>query len=112
MRYQKRISGPLLGYIDIHVEMPRVDYEKLADKRNTENSTTIRTPAQAARERQLQRFAGTKLTYKTAAFGERAAPEGHHAATAPLLANVAYYRVPKLAGTIAEAIQYRPRLDI
>ncbi|HBE25469.1 MAG TPA: magnesium chelatase, partial [Ktedonobacter sp.] len=43
MRYQKRISGPLLDRIDIHVEVPRVDYEKLADKRNAENSTTIRT---------------------------------------------------------------------
>ncbi len=33
-RYQKRISSPLLDRIDIHVEVPRVDYEKLADKRN------------------------------------------------------------------------------
>jgi hypothetical protein len=29
-RYQKRISGPLLDRIDIHVEVPRVDYEKLS----------------------------------------------------------------------------------
>jgi len=41
MRYQKRISGPLLDRIDIHIEVPRVDYEKLADKRNAENSTTF-----------------------------------------------------------------------
>jgi len=33
-RYQKGISGPLLDRIDIHVEVPRVDYETLADKRN------------------------------------------------------------------------------
>ncbi len=46
--YQKRISGSLLARIDIHV-----DYEKLADKRQVENSATIRTRVQTARERQL-----------------------------------------------------------
>jgi magnesium chelatase family protein len=39
------------------------DYVKLADKRNVENSETIRQNVQADRERQLQRFVGTKLTY-------------------------------------------------
>src|SRR5574340_833899 len=33
LRYQKRISGPLLDRIDIHIEVPRVDYEKLAGDR-------------------------------------------------------------------------------
>src|SRR5437016_1279715 len=61
-RYQKKISGPLLDRIDIHVEVPRVDYEKLADKRNVEDSKMIRARVQAARERQLERFKGTKLT--------------------------------------------------
>jgi magnesium chelatase family protein len=58
-RYQKKISSSL---IDIHVEVPRVDYEKLADKRNVEDSKTIRARVQEARERQLERFKGTKLT--------------------------------------------------
>src|SRR6266436_601426 len=61
-RYQKRISGPLLDRIDIHVEVPRVDYEKLAEKRHVEHSETVRKRVQAARERQLQRFKGTKMT--------------------------------------------------
>src|SRR5438477_3288565 len=61
-RYQKRISGPLMDRIDIHVEVPRVDYEKLADKRQVETSETIRRRVQKARERQLERFAGTRLT--------------------------------------------------
>src|SRR5258707_6438347 len=61
-RYQKKISGPLLDRIDIHVEVPRVDYEKLADKRQVEGSKTVRARVQAARERQLERFKGTKLT--------------------------------------------------
>src|SRR5260370_33846682 len=62
MRYQTRISGPLLDRIDIHVEVPRVDYEKLADRRSVESSTIVRARVQDARERQLQRFAGTRLT--------------------------------------------------
>jgi magnesium chelatase family protein len=61
-RYQKRINGPLLDWIDIHVEVPHVDYEKLAVKRRVETSATIRARVQAARERQLRRFARTKLT--------------------------------------------------
>jgi predicted ATPase with chaperone activity len=44
-RYQKKISGPLIDRIDIHVEVPRVDYENLADKRNVEDSKTIRARA-------------------------------------------------------------------
>ncbi len=61
-RYQKRINGPLLDRIDIHLEVPRVDYEKLADKRNVGNSETIRQNMQATRKRQFQRFIGTKST--------------------------------------------------
>ena len=60
--YQKRIIGPLLDHFDIHIEVPHVDDEKLAEKRNVETSQTIRKRVQAARERQLQRFARTKLT--------------------------------------------------
>ncbi len=37
-RYQKRISGPMLDRIDIHIEVPRVDYEKLSDDRLGEPS--------------------------------------------------------------------------
>jgi magnesium chelatase family protein len=39
-------------------------YEKLADKRQVENSQTIRARVQAVSERQLERFKGTKLTCK------------------------------------------------
>ena len=41
-KYQKRISGPLLDRIDIHVEVPRVDYEKLSSQRVSETSDSIR----------------------------------------------------------------------
>src|SRR3989442_7504378 len=59
-RYQKKISGPLLDRIDIHVEVPRVDYEKLADKRQVEDSKTVRARVQAARESQLKGFKRNK----------------------------------------------------
>ncbi|HEV2579792.1 MAG TPA: YifB family Mg chelatase-like AAA ATPase [Ktedonobacteraceae bacterium] len=136
VRYHKRISSPLLDHIDIHVEVPRVDYEKLADRRSIENSTTIRARVQAARERQLQRFAGTRLTCN-AEMGppevryfcavEPAAEKLLQAAMQQLhLPARAYQRVLKLARTIAdlagsegiaanhvaEAIQYRPRVGL
>ena len=60
-RYQKRISGPLLDRIDIHIEVPRVEYEKLSDDRLGEPSAAIRARVEAARERQRCRLEGTAL---------------------------------------------------
>jgi magnesium chelatase family protein len=135
-RYQKRISGPLLDRIDIHVEVPRVDYEKLADKRNVESSEIIRRRVQAARERQLLRFVSTKLKCN-AEMGpaearefcqvEPSAEKLLKAAMQQLhLSARAFHRVLKLARSIAdlaesemiaanhvaEAIQYRPRVGM
>ncbi len=56
-KYQKRISGPLLDRIDIHVEVPRVDYQKLSDDRLGEASELIRARVEKARELQRLRFA-------------------------------------------------------
>jgi magnesium chelatase family protein len=49
-RYQKRISGPLLDRIDIHIEVPRVEYDKLTDDRLGEKSEDIRARVEKARE--------------------------------------------------------------
>src|SRR5512143_2047031 len=57
-KYQKRISGPLLDRIDIHVEVPRVEYQKLSDDRLGEASELIRGRVEAARRRQRERFDG------------------------------------------------------
>jgi magnesium chelatase family protein len=57
-KYQKRISGPLLDRIDIHIEVPRVEYEKLSDQRLGEPSTVIQKRVEVARQIQRQRFAG------------------------------------------------------
>ncbi len=57
-RYTKRISGPLLDRIDIFVEVPRIEYEKLADDTVGEISEKVRTRVEAARQVQRERFNG------------------------------------------------------
>ena len=61
-RYQKKISGPLLDRLDLHVEVPRVEFEKLSTTNLSENSETIRTRVLAARERQRHRFTSSSCT--------------------------------------------------
>jgi magnesium chelatase family protein len=55
-KYQKRISGPLLDRIDIHIEVPRVEYNKLSDQRLGEPSEVIQQRVEVARQRQRDRF--------------------------------------------------------
>ena len=136
-RYQKRISGPLLDRIDIHVEVPRVEYEKLTDKREGERSADVRSRVQAAREVQARRFAAQPHLTCNADMGpaevrkycdvEPSAQPLLRAASQRLqLSARAFHRVLKLARTIAdlagaetiaaphlaEALQYRPRVDV
>src|SRR5512145_522800 len=59
-KYQKRISGPLLDRIDIHIEVPRVEYEKLSDSRLGEPSANVQARVETARQIQRQRFAGVR----------------------------------------------------
>jgi magnesium chelatase family protein len=59
-KYQKRISGSQLDHIDIHIEVPRADYEKLSSDRIGETSKLIRKCVQAARNIQKQRFASSQ----------------------------------------------------
>jgi len=55
-KYQKRISGPLLDRIDIHIEVPRVEYDKLSDQRLGEPSAMIQKRVETARQIQRDRF--------------------------------------------------------
>ena len=133
-RYQKRISGPLLDRIDIHLEVPRIPHEQLSDRRPGETSAAIQERVARARAIQATRFAGTAVL-TNADMGPKELRQ--HAAlddaTETLLGSAvrqmglsarAYHRVLKLARTIAdlaaeeqiatahvaEALQYRPRV--
>ncbi len=59
--YLARISGPLLDRIDIHVEMPPVNFEKLSATQKAECSADIRARVNRARAIQQKRFAGTNI---------------------------------------------------
>ncbi len=62
LRYQKKISGPILDRIDLHVEVPRVEFEKLASKNLSESSDKIRERVEHARKIQQKRFEKTGCT--------------------------------------------------
>jgi len=132
-RYQRRISGPFIDRVDIFVEVPHIDYEKLTDARRGETSEKVQERVTAARVRQLRRFNGTRLTcnaemtpteIRDLCKVEDSAQSLLQAAMKQLyLSARAFHRILKLALTIAdlessdtikaphvaEAVQYRPR---
>ena len=60
-RYTRRISGPLMDRIDIHVGVPRLKYEEMASDRMAEPSREIAGRVASARNIQMERFAGTGI---------------------------------------------------
>jgi magnesium chelatase family protein len=128
-----KISGPLLDRIDIHIEVPAVQYKELRGAAAIENSATIRARVLSARERQKQRFATAKeKIFSNAQMGTRQirvfcelSPEAEKLLERAMLQQGltarAHDRILKVARTIAdlegaaslavphiaEAIQYR-----
>lgn len=133
-RYQKRISGPLLDRIDICLEVPAVEADKLSDQLVAEDSRSIRERVIKARQKQTERFGDVKMTNsqmnnnqirqfcKITKEGLELLKQG--IATFGLSAR-GYHRVLKLSQTIAdlsesenissshiaEALQYRSKDD-
>jgi len=60
-RYRRRLSGPLLDRIDLHVEVPRVPHKTLADPVDGESSVVIRGRVEMARQVQRERFSSIRL---------------------------------------------------
>ena len=60
-KYLSRISGPLLDRMDLHIEVPRVNYEQLRDRGNGQSSAAMREKVITAREMQKKRFARLKI---------------------------------------------------
>lgn len=58
-KYLGKISGPMLDRLDIHVEVPAVEYEELTGKSDGETSATIRARVEKARKLQQERYKGT-----------------------------------------------------
>ena len=131
-RYRQRISGPLLDRIDLHIEVPAVEYRDMSSERTEESSSAIRERVVKARERQQKRFAKEKKTTCNARMGPRQikthcklSDESQElirvAMTELNLSARAYDRILKVSRTIAdlaasdsitpehvsEAIQYR-----
>src|SRR5260221_92069 len=134
IRYQKKISGPLLDRIDIHLEVPAVKTDKLATMANSqEGSKEVRDRVQKARNLQTARFVGTSLSSNAdmsskdiklfCALSDACLELLRNAVDKMHLSARSYYRTINLARTIAdlvgvkdievahlaEALQYRPR---
>lgn len=132
-RYQKRISGPMLDRIDIYIEVPHIDYDKLTDDTRGENSAEVQARVEAARKIQQERFKDcgissnhdmTPIEVKDFCKVESDAQSLLRTAMKQLhLTARAFHRILKLARTIAdldstdviktnhlaEALQYRQR---
>jgi magnesium chelatase family protein len=130
--YRNKISGPLLDRIDIHIEVPPVNYEQMSSLSRGTPSSVIRERVEACRRRQRERFARHPKITCNAAMNARHVQE--YCVPAPEAAELlkmamsefnfsarAYDRIIKVARTIAdmdhadeinalhisEAIQYR-----
>jgi magnesium chelatase family protein len=133
MKYRKRLSGPIIDRIDLHIDVPPVTEDQLLEEANAERSETIRRRIDRARILQRRRFAGTKIysnsemrpsdIKKLCTISEEGTALLKQAIMKLSLSARTYFKVIKLSQTIAdlegsptistthisEALQYRPR---
>lgn len=135
INYRRRISGPIIDRIDLHIEVPRLKFDKLTSEGTGEKSDSIKVRIEAARRIQAERFKDAPFITNSEMNSEavkdfcqidnssyqllRSAVDQMH------LSARAYFRILKLGRTIAdlageekiltphiaEALQYRPRVE-
>ena len=134
-RYQKKVSGPLLDRIDLHIEVPRVKFDKLTKDDLAEASKHIRDRVEEARERQQFRLKETPYTANSemknkdikehCKLNEQSVDLLRQAVQQMHLSARSYHRILKLSRTIAdlykkdkiatehvaEALQYRAKSE-
>ena len=135
INYQKRISGPLLDRIDLHVEVPKVKFEKLTNDNVAETSEKIQKRVDQARKIQQERFndldiitnseMSSRRTKEFCPLDKKTVDLLRQAVNQLGLSARSYFRILKLARTIAdlaedksiklehvaEALQYRPKVE-
>lgn len=133
MQYRKRVSGPIIDRIDLHIDLPPVKVEKLTGKIQSESSKIVKKRVQKARDLQTRRYKKTKLVCNSDLNSKdikELMPLSsdcllllHQAVSTMHLSARTYYRTIKVARTIAdlsgektisvpniaEALQYRPK---
>ena len=137
-RYQKKISGPILDRIDLHVEVPSVDVDKLKKQRrgdDNEKSKEVRERVIEARDRQASRFKNEEIrtnaemknrhVKKYCNIPEKTEEILSQAASKFNISARGYFKMIKVAQTIAdldraagidsdhvaEALQYRSKMQ-
>ncbi len=135
LRYQRKVSGPIMDRIDMWIEVPNIAYERLAEKGTVEETKRVRERVAKARVEQKKRFEDAGLSLglnsdmgpreleKLSLLSDAMTKKLQHSAERLSLSPRAYHKVIKLARTIAdlegddnieephllEAIQYRPK---
>jgi magnesium chelatase family protein len=135
IKYERRISGPLLDRIDMHIEVAKVEIDKLTSETQGESSDNIRKRVQKARDKQGERFRNLNI-FTNSEMSSNQVEEFCKTDNESLnllknaikqfhLSARSYFRILKLAQTIAdlteeeqiksnhiaEALQYRPKID-